>query len=1786
MKPNLSNNYLVAKTFAEVLYLSGTTYRRTCRRYMTQVEYDTLVAHFENSEKSMFKKHNRLTSLPINMNMKNMRGFRMKLLQRTLIRTCWDLSILLCLILYLFLTPLLIVGTPRNYFLSNYKVIFIISYCTDIIVFIDTVLQATLFGYESEGIVVLEHKKIFTRFIDNNNILLVSLSVLPVDLLIGIVFGRRLLPYIRLFKFLHIRNLNLYYTSMEDLQQRLGISASFEVVRFCTLYFLLFLLCHWVGSAWSLFGDASTKLFGYDINWHIVDKSNSFYYVDYDKEDDGKTGYLRSIYWALSSLGSIGFPDILNTNPMENSFVIIALFLGCSLLNAIIGSIASLIGGFGRDEREFHKRVSRMKLFIARKNLSPNTSSRILRFFDYTWSRYGGVDEKEVLNNLPKALKASVISFVRGPVLKNISIFKTCDEEVTDFLVSHLKPMLFILDDCIVNSGDKIYDFYIIEKGLVEFIDKDNVTPLRTISDGDFFNEEALFKVNVIVDYYIVAKSYCDTYFLSHELLVKLSKHYPDEYKNILKLATEKINIDTENKLKIRKKTEEKAMREKPVAYYSSQVKLIKKESHIHVNNGVIGRSLSFKNSKQNIWEELGHPDSYTRRLWDSLLSIGLSYFLFVLPLRLSVELNIHLYIFDIIIDLLFLIDSILHYSLFGQYREGKLVSNKEEINQIYREERMWIDIVSLFPFDLFVLLFSGNNILFWWALLRLPKLFRFINGKHYFIQASKLIVEMFRIDSKFFDLVYVFFVIIVIGNWVACGFYFVASVYSNQRCLEECTYDGTWIEIQMAYKKLPMNSGNQFDKYIRALNFAIPTLTTNCHTDVLASNKYETLYSFFTMFIGCCVNGAVLGFVGSLIVSVNDETKDIANNIDKIRSSQVGDVQKDLLKTNTSIPETKKFSISLTEKAVSYLEFLLTPVGSNILHQEDILNELPLLLRYEVDNAIITSPFLKRCPFFDHCDDQVLQGISLKMKILIFSAGDTIIAFGELGIDMFFIESGTVQVVSCDKNTIYATLEAGAFFGETALFFKSPRMANIIAKSSICILYRLTKEDIDSQLRLFNLDQTETLASFKSLQESNIKRNKSITENLTKSKNPKSKLYKLLGPDDLDDSDRKSFLNKMRIKLHPDSNFRIVWDIVGLFLLAYLTISVPFYVAFLFGDKASIFIRKYIYLDVITDLYWICDIILKAKLFSFKANPIMKDLSVEAEDIWQKYLVKGHFYLNLIASLPIEIFYFLIDFKEPYVFFMMRLIHLLRASELLEYVALLEYHSKNLFGKVQRKAIVVLMKAALVYILLNHWMACIYFSIHRYLERDNELTYVIADGVATWDPITKQHNICNTLILHCYFRSFYFVAGTMTAIGYGDISPYTNEEIIWEQCVAIFGSFAAAMITGASSAIIDDANHEGGLDYCIKQEQLEKFMKVRDLPSNLKLEINAHYKYMWSKYKMVGDDSKSMFAQLSLPLTLKIAHNMERNLMNSVSIFKNCNLQLQKRIATILSPQIILQNHFVYFPGLAGYNVFFVSEGCIEVIPAKNADIDDNYFGQDSLLLLNNKHKKFGNIFNPGSHFGEFCLVSQAGLRIDSAKALVTTELFSLGLKEFEIVFSYFVPSIKRSFLIDLFTKVLNSTHIEVSEKFLNMTDEELKLDSQLPLYKYSFSLMTEIIVHSNLSPINMIKPTLLHDNSGSIKKQFYTRARTISAVDEELDDDHVDYYHNNNDDESFTKQSAVTITNSKITRIRESSVSNVIDEEIGEKNNQSLSNSLDNSNENNIKIEELQRVELAKNV
>ena len=91
----------------------------------------------------------------------------------------------------------------------------------------------------------------------------------------------------------------------------------------------------------------------------------------------------------------------------------------------------------------------------------------------------------------------------------------------------------------------------------------------------------------------------------------------------------------------------------------------------------------------------------------------------------------------------------------------------------------------------------------------------------------------------------------------------------------------------------------------------------------------------------------------------------------------------------------------------------------------------------------------LKQAPIFSDLSQRELKRLAQAARIRAYKPGSTIVKEGGEGFGLFIITSGKAEVVKgMDKPnpSVLATLEAGDFFGETALMEHQPRNASVRA--------------------------------------------------------------------------------------------------------------------------------------------------------------------------------------------------------------------------------------------------------------------------------------------------------------------------------------------------------------------------------------------------------------------------------------------------------------------------------------------------------------------------------------------------------------------------------------------------------------------------------------------------------------------------------------------------------------------------------------------------------------------
>jgi CRP-like cAMP-binding protein len=1621
-------------------------------------------------------------------------------------RCTWDMTIAVGLVFYMTATPSLISKMFYPQFYHSTFAVLMVGWTFDVLFLANMVFDAFFFAFFSNGVVLLTPMDIFRSYTKGNkDVLFDVVAVLPLELLVHSGMGIQLnvIPLLRLTKLLHLRKAMKYASVVEDQMKKVGLTMSFELSRFLLLNVLMFQICHYAGCLWVTAATFSTEVAGYETSWITRDQD----WVSLSITPGQDVSYLRSIYWAMSGMSSSGMPDITSTNSVEMFACMLILFFGCQVLMGLIGSIASLMGSFNREKREHMAKTDQMRRLLRLKKINRKTRARIMRYYDYMWARCGGVNEGDVLSSLSPALREAVTEHVIGAAVAKISFFKDVKKDALGMIVGTLVPRTFLDKDTVVECDTFGKEMYIIERGVIAITNADKSIEFVRLKDGDYFGESVFLKVGRRTASGH-AVGYCDTYFLTVEKFNEVSLSYPEDCKQI----QERIHETMKSKLKKNRVQERrKATMRKPDFSAKGDAAANTTSFMGSRSFGRMANALSGKSSKSmatrdpSLWEDIFvcfidthagaflfdvyervvlffshlfnatncNPDSISRRVWDLCVLSFLTYNLIMVPLRMTMALPIVTYTTDWFLDALLLLDMWLHSSMWHIYLEGNLVVTKDDIREQYKSSRMWLDVIAGLPYDLLILPIYFGGVLdgsvvglsLVMNMLRVPKLLWIVRFPSLIRQVERL-CEYLRINYGPVRLFQLVFLVVVLGHWCACIFLVIAQVTGRDpnKCIAEpnamygtaCEYEDTWIQELIHLQKLPEDGGLELSRYIRAMYWAVPALILAINGDFFPVNEVESTYIFVVMFCGLAINGTILGNIIALITNAEGEGTSLQRKKDKLA---------ELLSTNASKDKaTHERTLTSTER---FIDYLMTANGQLASIQEAAFADLPHSLLHDI-NLQCKFQLLRSCPFFDSCADEVLSALVQRMKASLYGPGDSIIYWGDMGKEMYFIEMGLVEVVDRHGTTVFATLEKGAFFGETALFFKSPRMATIRALN-ICSLYTLEKGDFDKELALHEYDIQAMVTVFTDLQAKNKDRNSAIATNLSAARDATSKLYRMV---DVRESATGSILQDIREQFTPMSPFRFFWNTLGLFALVYYAVKIPYDAAFVYGTWTKLL---YLLFNFVVDAYWIIDIVFRCTVFSEEDDA--GKINMDGATIRTRYMTEGSFYSDCFASLPVEVFALAAPPEyRMLAMYWMRLIHLVRLRHTSDFLNSTKAYLSHFCGVRLTSTSSLLVKAILLYMLSNHLLACGFFACHRYIEREEELTYMIVDGYADFDVDEGRHNVCNRHIFDCYVRSFYFVLATISAVGYGDVAAQTDVEAVLEIVTALVGACVTATICGAFGAILEEVDAAGDNAFQQKIRVVARFCRHKRLDEQLQGVVFAFYRNMWQRERRFDNES-SLINNLSKPLRMEVQYATNSRAIKMTPLLYAQPDVTMRRFAAALTPQLFSAGFNAYHEGQDGMAVFFVSGGIFHTYSQRKTFNDKTpSYVKIQRLLDDNKDEMIGSRCGKGTHFGESCLSTRTGCRVNSARAVTDTEVYFLEKSDLWDILQFMQWWQRRDLLVGIMCSSAGTIHTPYPSgpPCEPPTAQEAEMMSVFTTAKYMHRLiqylLEEIALHNGL--------------------------------------------------------------------------------------------------------------------
>ncbi|XP_012534396.1 potassium voltage-gated channel subfamily H member 8 isoform X4 [Monomorium pharaonis] len=386
--------------------------------------------------------------------------------------------------------------------------------------------------------------------------------------------------------------------------------------------------------------------------------------------------------------------------------------------------------------------------------------------------------------------------------------------------------------------------------------------------------------------------------------------------------------------------------------------------------------------------------------------------------------------------------------------------------------------------------------------------------------------------------------------------------------------------------------------------------------------------------------------------------------------------------------------------------------------------------------------------------------------------------------------------------------------------------------------------------------------------------------------------------------------VKKSQFILSHYGGFKSCWDWLILIATFYVAIIVPYNASFINTDRPTMVS------DVVVEVLFIFDIV-----FNFRTTYVSRKGEVvsNSRSIAVNY-VKGWFFVDLVAALPFDFLYASDVYSGEDSAHSN--IHLVKLTRLLRLARLLQK-----MDRYSQYSAVILTMLMLFFIVVAHWLACIWYVIaeKERLRNDKDWDLGWIHTLAEKLKISVQ-NVTHT---ESYITALYFTCSSLTSVGFGNVSANTFSEKFFSICTMLIGALMHAVVFGNVTAIIQRMYSRRSL-YQTKLRDLKDFLVLHQIPEELKQRMQDYFQTMWSLNH--GIDVHETLKQFPEELRGDVSMHLHREIL-SLPIFEAASQGCLKLLSLHIRNNFCAPGEFLMHKGDALSYIYYLCNGSMEVV-------------------------------------------------------------------------------------------------------------------------------------------------------------------------------------------------------------------------------------------------------------
>ncbi|KAJ9182821.1 hypothetical protein P3X46_006771 [Hevea brasiliensis] len=202
---------------------------------------------------------------------------------------------------------------------------------------------------------------------------------------------------------------------------------------------------------------------------------------------------LFPIFWGLMTLSTFGNLES-TTEWLEVVFSIIVLTSGLLLVTMLIGNIKVFLHATTSKKQAMQLKMRNIEWWMRKRHLPQEFRHRVRNYERQRWAATRGVDECEVIRNLPEGLRRDIKYHLCLDLVRQVPLFQHMDDLVLENICDRVKSLIFTKGETITREGDPVQRMLFVVRGHLQSsqVLRDGVKSCCMLGPGNFSGDELL----------------------------------------------------------------------------------------------------------------------------------------------------------------------------------------------------------------------------------------------------------------------------------------------------------------------------------------------------------------------------------------------------------------------------------------------------------------------------------------------------------------------------------------------------------------------------------------------------------------------------------------------------------------------------------------------------------------------------------------------------------------------------------------------------------------------------------------------------------------------------------------------------------------------------------------------------------------------------------------------------------------------------------------------------------------------------------------------------------------------------------------------------------------------------------------------------------------------------------------------------------------------------------------------------------------------------------------------